>query len=87
MEREVNAVFSAGLLRELKCDMVEAYLQPSLNYKGRISDRPLYLHQHACFDESTFSMTSFTKPHEQTIRHDASSKCQSEEATNTVKCW
>ena len=42
LEREVNAVFSAGLLRELKCDMVEAYLQPSLNYKGRISDRPLF---------------------------------------------
>ena len=42
LEREVNAVYSAGLLRELKCEMVEAYLQPSLNYKGRISDRPLF---------------------------------------------
>ena len=42
LEREVYAVYSAGLLRELKCDMVEAYLQPSLNYKGRISYRPLF---------------------------------------------
>ena len=41
LEREVNAVCSAGLLRELKCDMVEAYLQPSFIYKGRISEHSL----------------------------------------------
>ena len=42
MEREVNTVYSAGILKELKCVKVEAYLQPSLKYNCRISDRPLF---------------------------------------------
>ena len=38
----VNAVYSAGILKKLKCTIMEAYLQPTLKHKGRISDRPLF---------------------------------------------
>ena len=43
LEREVQAVYTAGALRELKCVPVEAVLQPTLNYKGHVSNRPLFI--------------------------------------------
>ena len=42
LERDVQAVYSAGTLRQLRCSMVEAYLQPTLLIKDRESDRPLF---------------------------------------------
>ena len=30
LEKEVNAIFTAGKLKQLKCSMVGAYLQPTL---------------------------------------------------------
>lgn len=42
LEREVQAVYSSGILSQIKCSMVEAYLQPTLMVNGRESDRPLF---------------------------------------------
>ena len=42
LNEKVNAVYSSGVLKMLKCSMVEAYLQPTLKHNGRISDRPLF---------------------------------------------
>ena len=43
LEREVQAVYTAGTLRELRCSMVDAVLQPTLKYKGHVSNRPLFV--------------------------------------------
>ena len=43
LEREVQAIFTGGVLRELRCSKVQAVLQPNLYYKGHVSDRPLFV--------------------------------------------
>ena len=43
LEREVQAVYTAGALRELRCSVVDAILQPTLKYKGHVSNRPLFI--------------------------------------------
>ena len=39
LEREVQAAYTVGALRELRCSMVDTVLQPTLKYKGHVSDR------------------------------------------------
>ena len=43
LEREVQAVYTAGALRELRCSILDALLQPTLKYKGHVSNRPLFI--------------------------------------------
>ena len=41
LEKEANAVYSAGILRKMKCSTVGVKFKPSQKYYGRISDCPL----------------------------------------------
>ena len=43
LEKNVQATYAAGTLRQLRCSVVQAVLQPTLNYKGHISNRPLFM--------------------------------------------
>ena len=43
LESEFQAVYTAGALRELRCSVVDAVLQPTLKYKGHVSNRPLFI--------------------------------------------
>ena len=43
LEREVQAVFTGGVLKQLRCSKVQAVLQPQLYYKGHVSNRPLFM--------------------------------------------
>ena len=42
LDKEVQAVYSAGTLKKLRCNKVLAILQPTLEYKGHVSNRPLF---------------------------------------------
>ena len=42
LEKTVQAIFSAGTLRQLRCTDVQAVLQPTLKYKGHVANRPLF---------------------------------------------
>ena len=42
LEKTVQAVYSAGTLRQLRCTDVQAVLQPTLKYKGHVANRPLF---------------------------------------------
>ena len=43
LEKNVQATYTAGTLRQLRCSNVQAVLQPTLEYKGHISNRPLFM--------------------------------------------
>ena len=42
LDKEVQAVYSAGTLKKLRCNKVLAVLQPTLEYKDHGSNRPLF---------------------------------------------